>query len=94
MNEQNTEQQACPAALPTVTYKGSRYIIDLRLGQFRELSWPIRFVDFGSPEGRELRWEFGVVPCPFCRRAYVMVNEAEPDVHVRCRRCGHVIHLG
>jgi len=59
--ELNMQEEACPVALPVVTHRGSRYMVDLRLGQFRELAWPIRVVEFESAEGQELRWNLGIV---------------------------------
>ena len=92
--ELNMQEEACPVALPVVTHRGSRYMVDLRLGQFRELAWPIRVVDFESAEGRELRWNLGIVPCPCCRDGYVAFNSSSDDGRVRCRRCGHLVSLG
>lgn len=93
MNESDAQEQAVPIELPMATFRGSRYIIDLRLGEFREMSWPIRFVGFESPEGQKLRWELGIVPCPLCR-GYLIVDERNADGRIRCKRCGRVIYLG
>ena len=43
-------------ALPTTTYKGKRYFIDMRLKEFRSVEAPIEFIPFDSELGQELYW--------------------------------------
>lgn len=48
-----------PRRLPTITYRGKEYFIDLRLREFRTVNPPLEFVPFGSELGRKIDNSWG-----------------------------------
>jgi hypothetical protein len=50
----NQKNETRPGRLPIVNWQGADYFVDRRLRQFREVRNPHHFVDFDSPEGKEI----------------------------------------
>ena len=74
-----------PWVLPVIEFHG-KYVVDLKLGHFRELSSPYEAIEFGSERGRQLCAAVGVVRCNLCGMA-IMVSTAVKPSQVSCVRC-------
>ncbi len=75
-----------PWALPIVRIGPTQYFADLRLRQFRDVSNPHNYVDFGSERGQEMCEQTGVVVCQECRTS-VIVSTAADRKELRCMNC-------
>ena len=64
---------------------GAKYVIDLKLGHFRELAAPYATIDFVSEKGRDLSAAVGIVTCRQCGTSTIT---AEKRTGLRCLECG------
>ena len=74
-----------PWVLPVIEFHG-KYVVDLKLGHFRELSSPYEAIEFGSERGRELCAAVGVVRCNLCGMAVIVPAAVKPN-HLSCVHC-------
>lgn len=72
---------------PVLEQGVARYIVDLKLQHFRQLSSPYEAIEFESQQGRELCTAAGIVTCCQCESSAMVANRA----NVHCPRCGSVI---
>ena len=70
---------------PMIEVHGSKYVIDLKLGHFRELASPYEAIAFDSDRGRELCVAIGLVSCRQCGTTAIT---AENNIGLRCVKCG------
>lgn len=73
-----------PKVLATVHIRDKEYLVDLRLGQFREVENPHAFIDFDTPEGDALLEYVPLAECQHCGfRAIITSTEDE----LSCMKC-------
>jgi len=75
-----------PWVLPMVQFERKRYIVDLRLRQFREFNNPHNYVDFDTEQGKHMCEQAGVVVCKACQMS-VLVSAATLTDDMRCPNC-------
>ena len=73
-----------PWLSPVVEWPGRRYVVDLKLGHFRELASPYETVEFDSFQGRELGSAMGMVICDRCVTSFVA---PKPTAVSHCAGC-------
>ena len=89
-----------PNRLPTVTYKGKEYFIDIRLKEFRPVDMPFESIAFDSELGREidempepeeapsLASNCISIECPGCKKTLFRGTEKGARQHVTyCADC-------
>jgi hypothetical protein len=90
MNKTRKREELGPRRLPTVHLDGEEYFVDVRLGEFRTKTPPIRHIesiDFASARGQRLLKQCTILECQRCGQAKATVG---PDSNSsdRCIRCG------
>lgn len=75
-----------PRVLPICQCGLTQFFVDLRLGQFREVTNPHNYVDFDSEEGMKMCRQTGVVVCRHCR-ACAITSAAVQTEELRCMKC-------
>jgi len=81
---------AGPWVLPQVQYGPMRYLVDLRLSQFRAVDNPHNYIDFASEKGQLMCRQAGIVVCPQCG-ASAIVSPALDREKLRCVSCLELI---
>ena len=79
-----------PRRLPTAHLAGEDYFVDLRLGEFRTKTPPIRrieVIDFASRKGQRMLKECTIVECERCGQANAAARPLA-DSNMTCVRCG------
>ena len=77
-----------PSVHPIIERNGQRYVIDLKLGHFRELSSPYHVIPFSCSWGKELARSVGIWACEDCGESFMA---AGVSIGLRCVRCGSLI---
>ena len=72
-----------PWLFPVVEHWGTRYVVDLKVGHFGQLSSPFEVIRFGADWGKGMCVAVGVVRCSSCGICVV-----HNGVGVCCVRCG------
>ena len=76
-----------PNRLPTVTYKGKEYFIDMRLKEFRPVDMPFELIAFNSELGREIDGHI-TINCHKCKKILFQGSEKEAKRQViYCTAC-------
>jgi len=86
MQTQKRDTFAGPWVLPMVQCGPTRYIVNLRLRQFRDIDAPYECVEFDSEQGRQMRGQCGIVVCPACGMSAI-VSAASNSQELRCMLC-------
>ena len=70
---------------PMIEVHGAKYVIDLKLGHFRELVSPYGTIAFDSHRGRELSLYAGIATCRQCGTSAITATKR---IGLRCVKCG------
>ena len=73
--------------LPSLVLPEGRYIIDMKLGEFRLCPDMSRIIAFGSDEGSRLCQALGIVNCRLCD-SRARVSGLVREQGLLCVRCG------
>jgi len=68
-----------PNRLPTLTYKGKEYFIDMRLKEFRPVDIPFESIAFDSELGREIDLAHITINCDKCNKILFQGSEKEAN---------------
>ena len=85
------EKQVCiwgPTLLPVIERGGTRYVVDLMRGHFRELASPYEALAFESERGRALAAAAGVRICRRCGSSFIAPGVV---IGIRCIKCAELI---
>jgi len=84
------EKQICvysPTLLPIIEQSGTRYVVDLEMGHFRQLTSPYEGLSFESERGQELATAAGVRTCRRCETSFIAPGTG---IGIRCVNCGEL----
>jgi len=77
---------AGPWVLPQIQVGPTRYFMDLRLRQFRDVETPHNYIDFASEEGQLMCQQAGITACPECGMAAI-ISPSSFEQELWCMRC-------
>ncbi len=72
--------------LPVVQHGTTKYFVDLRLRQFRNVRKPHEYWGFESETGQKMCEQTGIVVCRECRMAAI-ISPALDREELRCMNC-------
>jgi len=75
-----------PWALPIVRDGATKYFADLRLREFRNISYPHNYIGFDSEQGRSICRQNGIIICPHCGTS-VIISPSLDIGKLRCVKC-------
>ena len=77
-----------PSVYPIIERADGTYVVDLRIGHFRELNSPYEVISFKCYRGRELAAAVGIHVCQDCGTSFMAPGV---PIGIRCVRCGSLI---
>jgi DNA-directed RNA polymerase subunit RPC12/RpoP len=95
MDMTRTQEELGPRRLPTVHLGGEDYFVDVRLGEFRTKTPPIRYIEvisFASRKGQRMLKECTIRECERCGQVNAVVGRLA-DSGIRCFRCGEHVFV-